>query len=164
VEVFWKALQIHPEIPREGYVGTSTNSYRSIARERARKLGEGLGVKLALPNRISNSRFALEGAEFARDHHQFEHYHEAVFRAYFIEGKDIGNLDVLAGLAGQCELDRELFIEALRQRRYAQCVNASIEEARVLFIYEVPTFIIGKKRLIGVQPFETLMEVLVETQ
>ena len=160
VSVLWKGLELHPEIPPEGRIVYASNPYISIARENATRLAQKLGLKLVFPNRISKSRFALEGAEFARDNNQFDKYHEAVFHAYFIEGKEIGDLDVLADLAETCELDKENFIEAMERRYYAQRVDALMEEARRLLICALPTFIIGKKRLIGVQPLETFSNVL----
>jgi predicted DsbA family dithiol-disulfide isomerase len=162
VAVLWKGLEFHPETPPEGRTVYASNPYIAIARENATRLAQELGLKLVLPNRISKSRFALEGAEFAHDNNQFEKYHEAVFHAYFVEGEEIGDLDVLADLAEICELDQESFIEAMERRYYAQRLNAAMEEAQRLFVSALPTFIIGKKRLIGVQPFETFSELLKE--
>jgi predicted DsbA family dithiol-disulfide isomerase len=160
VSVLWRGLELHPETPPDGRIVHASNPYIAIARENATRLAQKLGLKLIFPNRISKSRFALEGAEFARDNNQFDKYHEAVFHAYFIEGKEIGDLDVLADLAETCELDKENFIEAIERKYYVKRVNVSMEEAKRLFICALPTFIIGKKQLIGVQPFETFTNVV----
>ena len=62
------------------------------------------GVPLRIPAKWLDSAYALEAAEFAKDHNLFAAYHEAVFVAAFEAEQDIGNLSVLLGVAEQVGL------------------------------------------------------------
>lgn len=65
----------------------------------------GIGVELSRPWIVPWSRKAHELARHASDHDRFLEIHNALFRAYLIEGKDIGRVDVLVSLARESGLD-----------------------------------------------------------
>jgi predicted DsbA family dithiol-disulfide isomerase len=67
-----------------------------------------------------NSRPALVGAHFAEAQGVGEAYHDAVFRAYWQDAKNIEDLDVLAGLATAVGLNRDEFLAALDDPHYQQ--------------------------------------------
>ena len=98
---------------------------------------------------ISNSRLALEAAEYAREQGAFEPFHRAVFVAYFAEGRDIGTLEELRALARQVGLDEQGLAEALAERRYAERVDYDVARAARLGLTAVPAFIIGNRAILG---------------
>lgn len=115
--------------------------------------------------RLSNSRLAIEASEFARDRGKFEEFHRAVFKSYFAEGGDIGDLAVLRRLAEETGLDPEEMGEALASGRYAARRQAVQEEASRYGFGGVPAFTFeGRYALVGAQPLETFREVLGKVQ
>ena len=120
-----------------------------------------MGVPITLPQ-ISpqpHSHLAFEGYQFAKEHGKGNDYNQRVLEAFFVEGRDIGDIDVLANLAGEGEvgLDAKEFAQALRTRKYReahrQALRHAYEEAGVT---GVPMFVIGDRTLMGLQDKETL--------
>ena len=108
----------------------------------------------------SNSRRALEAAEYAREHAMFEAFHLAVFRAYFQHGQDIGDWAVLIDAANQSGLDGEAMRQAVEQGTYRETVEAHIGEAQRLGITAVPTFILDGVTVVGAQPYEVFRQAM----
>jgi predicted DsbA family dithiol-disulfide isomerase len=71
----------------------------------ALKEARALGIELSRPSIVPWSRKAHELARHAADNDCFREIHNALFRAYLIEGKDIGRVDVLVSLAREGGLD-----------------------------------------------------------
>jgi predicted DsbA family dithiol-disulfide isomerase len=105
------------------------------------------------PELLSNSRLAVEAAEFARDAGKYSGFHRAVLAAYFARSQDIGDLDVLGELAAEVGLDPAALRQALATGLYADTRQAAHDEARRLGITGVPTYIFaGGVRVVGAQP------------
>jgi len=87
---------------------------------------------------------------------KFELYHEAVFRAFFRDCRDIGDLEVLTGLAVDSGLDIERFRTDFASRSQETEVLAEYKEARIEFEGRgIPLAIIGGRYpLVGVVPVE----------
>jgi len=82
-----------------------------------------------------------------------------------VDGRDIGQIDVLADLAAEAGLDREAFRDALVSRRYAAAHRRAIEHAyNEVGITGVPAFQIGDRLLVGVQPREALEQAITEAE
>jgi predicted DsbA family dithiol-disulfide isomerase len=81
---------------------------------------------------------------------------EALFKAYFEELRDIGDVDVLVAIAGEIGLDGDLVSELLESERDADAVNEEIDFFRRLGVSGVPTFIYnGEQALQGAQDADT---------
>jgi predicted DsbA family dithiol-disulfide isomerase len=110
-----------------------------------------------------HTHLAFEGYQYARDHGKGNEYNHRVLRAFFVEGQDIGQIDMLTKLAGEVGLDEKEFEEALRNRKYRQAHQQALrhdyEEAGVT---GVPMFLIGSRVLTGLQDRETLEAVIEE--
>ncbi len=166
VDVEWKGFEIHPETPAGGSDLASLGFDEATAtamRSRVLELSDEAGLELNLPSRISNSRLALQIAEFAKEKRKFKEYHEAVFRAYWQEAKDIGHREQLFSLAAQAGLDLEELESYLESGKAAGKLNQHLEEVREYGISGVPTFVIGNKIVVGAQPYEVLKKILSET-
>lgn len=119
-----------------------------------------VGLTIADRDWVSNSRKALEAAEYARDADLFEPFHRAVFHAYFTEGRDIGTLDELRAIASAVGLDADGMTEALADGRYAARVDDDVELAARIGITAVPAFIVGNRAILGAQPYEVFEELM----
>ncbi|MCH7521294.1 MAG: DsbA family protein, partial [Candidatus Marinimicrobia bacterium] len=159
----WKGFEIHPETPPDGSDLASLGFDEATAgaiHSHVRKLSEEAGLKLNLPSRISNSRLALQIAEFAKEKGKFKEYHEAVFRAYWQEAKDIGDREQLFSLAAEVGLDLEELEAYLESGKAADRLNQHLQEVRENGISGVPTFVIGDKMVVGAQPYEQIRSVV----
>jgi len=161
VAVGWRAFELHPETPPEGMrlPWADDPRYAAMA-ERLRQMAAEAGLPMNPPTWISNSRRALEAAEYAREQGKHEAFHDAVFRAYFAEGKDIGNWAVLQEVAEAVDLDGEAMRKAVERGTYRATVDAQIHEARRLGITGVPTYILGNLAVVGAQPYEVFQQAM----
>ena len=132
---------------------------RRAWRQSVYPLARQMGVPIALPQ-VSpqpHTHLAFEGYQFAREQGKGNEYNHRVLEAFFVEGRDIGRIDVLTNLAGEVGLDQEEFGEALRARKYReahrQALRHAYEEAGVT---GVPMFVIGDRVLAGLQGREAL--------
>lgn len=165
VDVEWKGFEIHPETPADGSDFASLGFDEAkvgVILSQVRNLSEDAGLKLNPLARISNSKLALQVAEFAKEKGQFKEYHEAVFRAYWQEGKDIGHKEQLFSLAVQVGLDIEELESYLESGKAADKLNQHLLEVREYGIHGVPTFVIGNKIVVGAHPYEVLKKVFIE--
>jgi predicted DsbA family dithiol-disulfide isomerase len=120
-----------------------------------------LGLPFEAPRLLSNSRLAVEAAEFARDAGKHGEFHRAVLVAYFAQSKDIGDVEVLAGLAEQVGLDPVRLRGELSSGAYAGIRAAAGAEATQLAVTGVPTYIFaGGARVVGAQPLDYFRRLL----
>ena len=90
-----------------------------------------------------------------------EEANELLLHAYFIEGKDIGNNDVLLELMESLELSREEAEKILNSKEYLADVRIDIAKAGQIGVRGVPFFVINDKYAIsGAQPTETFISAL----
>ncbi|MCY0903140.1 MAG: DsbA family protein, partial [Firmicutes bacterium] len=110
---------------------------------------------------LSNSRLALEASEFAREQGKFHAFHNAVFHAYFTEGRDIGDREILLSIGESVGLPRESLDEALTVQRYEEALHKGQDEGAQCGVSGTPTCIInGRYRVVGAQPIEAFRQVL----
>lgn len=128
-----------------------------------------LGLDMKLPPNVvprPYSRLAFEGYYFAKDNGCGDIYNDSIYRAYFIDEKDIGDLDVLCELAEKAGLDRVAYRKALETGVYAQVEKKSVVEAREVYkIDHVPTIYIDGE-LADIQKYtkEEFVEILKKAQ
>ena len=103
-----------------------------------------------------NSRLAQELAKYAESFEEGEVLNRKLFEAYFVEGLNLANTDVLLDLAESSGLPREETEEAISKRRFRNEVAADWKRARELGVRGVPSFVYGNRALVGAQPYETM--------
>ncbi len=122
-------------------------------------LAKNLGVEIKLPPVQPRSRRAHEAAHWARRHGKFREYNEALFRAFFQRGEDIGNTAVLVCLGSDMGLEGDDLRKALANASHLENVLADEREAKKLGLRGVPAFIANRKiALSGVQSLESLQK------
>jgi len=136
----WHAFELRPE-PTPTL--DPTGDYLRRTWDRAvYPLAAEYGMTLRLPPVQPRSRLALEAAEFAREHDRFDAFHLAVFRAFFEEGRDIGDLGVLSELARRVGLDAQALEASLAAGDYSDLVLHAEDRAEALGITAVPTLLL----------------------
>jgi predicted DsbA family dithiol-disulfide isomerase len=122
-------------------------------------LARRMGVPIKLPD-VSpqpHTHLAFEGYQFAREHGRGNEYNRRVLEAFFVEGRDIGDIGVLTKLADEVGLDRAAFETALRNRTYREAHQEALRHAyEEAGVTGVPLFVIGDRVLTGLQDKATL--------
>ena len=103
-----------------------------------------------------NSRLAQELAVWGDEAGVTDALHDALFRAYFVEARNLADVDVLVDVARAANLDAAEARAVIEDRRYRSAIDAQWEQARSVGVTGVPTFVAEGFGVVGAQPFETL--------
>ncbi len=165
-ELDWKGFQIHPEWPAEGmpaaqWRGGIDPETRKAIWTRIVGMGEAVGLAMKPPETLTNSRLALEAAEFAQSTGRAEAFEERIYRAYFSEGLNIGQAGVIKELAAEAGIDGAAIGEALESRRYQAALKENAIAAHQRGVSGVPTFFAGEFPMVGAQS-EDVMRMLLK--
>ncbi len=123
---------------------------------RLRQVADELGLPVRERTRVYNSRRATELGKWAEAQGRGDAFHDAVFRAYFAEGRNISEVAVLREICASLGLDPD---EAERVVAEGTCrgeVDADWDYSRRLGVTAVPTFLAGGRAVVGAQPYEAL--------
>jgi predicted DsbA family dithiol-disulfide isomerase len=166
VRINWRAFELRPEpVPTLDPKG---DYLRDVWARAVYPMAKARGMVLHLPPVQPRSRLAHEVAAFAREKGRFNETNDALFRAFFEHGKDIGKTEVLAKIAIDAGLNSDELLEALAQGRCREQVLKDEALAQELGLSGVPASRVRtagepleKPVLIdGAQPFEVFQQVL----
>ncbi len=129
-----------------------------------KRVAEELGLPLGERTRTYNSRLAQELAKWAEAKGKGDEFHDAVFRAYFVDGRNIAQIDVLAGLAQEAGLSADEARIIVRERSFREAVDADWMRSHQMGITAVPTFVMGREAVVGAQPYEVLEQFLIQNK
>jgi predicted DsbA family dithiol-disulfide isomerase len=107
-------------------------------------------------NMSYNSRLAQELATWAETQGKAEEICNALFRAYFVDVKNIGKAEVLVEIAAENDLPKDEATDVLLSRKYKDAVDDDWRRCAALGVNAVPTFLAGKYLMVGAQPYEEL--------
>jgi predicted DsbA family dithiol-disulfide isomerase len=164
VKVEWVHFPLHPETPAEGrsladlFAGRNVDRQAMHAQMKARMTAEGLPY--GERTMTYNSRLAQELGKWADTQPGAEAIHDALFRAYFVEARDISQPAVLLEIAGSVGLSTEGAREVLEKRTFQAAVDADWALSREYGITGVPTFVAGRYGVVGAQPYEALEQLV----
>lgn len=131
-----------------------------------RKRMQGLMAEEGLPygdrTHTYNSRLAQELGKWADTGEHGPAFHGAMFRAYFVNGENIGDVETLIRIAESVGLDPSEARAVLEERRFREQVNADWNRSRGFGITGVPTFVANGRGAVGAQPYEVLERLLTE--
>jgi predicted DsbA family dithiol-disulfide isomerase len=159
----WIGYELHPEVPEEGVLlAEKFPDYDLDALfEELRGKGAPYGYEFGDVTLLSNIRMALEASEYARDHGKHDVFHAAVFRAYFTEARDIGQVPVIMDIAGQIGLDADELSKALREHRYEDRLRKGREEGESNNVSVLPTFVFNSgEKIVGLRSIETFRRMI----
>jgi predicted DsbA family dithiol-disulfide isomerase len=142
VEFRWHAFELRPE-PAPLLDPQSDELDRSWAYS-VLPMAEQRGVTMRQPPVQPRSRKAFETMLFARDEGRFDVVHRAIFKAFFEDGLDIGDTDVLLDIAATCGLDPESLEGALSEGRYTEAVIEDERLAGEVGITGVPFAVVSR--------------------
>ena len=164
VKVEWVHFPLHPDTPAEGrsladlFAGRNVDRKAMHAQMKARMDAEGLPY--GERTMTYNSRLAQELGKWADTQPGGEALHDALFRAYFVEARDISQPAVLLDIAQRAGLSAEGAREVLEKRTFKEAVDADWALSRRYGITGVPTFVAGRNGVVGAQPYEVLEQLV----
>ena len=155
----WVFFPLHPETPPAGRSLEQMFAGRGVDLEamhqRMADLMRAEGLPYGDRTHTYNSRLAQELGKWA-DTQGCEAIHDALYRAYFVDNRNISDLEELVRLARSVGLGEDEARDVLVQRRFEGAVDADWEKARQYGITGVPTFVAAGHGVVGAQPYEVL--------
>ena len=155
---------LHPETPVEGrsmaevYAGRNADPEAMYAR--MKRLMDEEGLPYGRRTHTYNSRLAQELGKWADTQPGCEALHDALYRAYFVDARNIGDPEVLVELAQSVGLPAEEARAVLRERRFKEAVDADWAKSHQYGVTGVPTFVANPYGVVGAQPYEVLEQLL----
>lgn len=167
----WHPFQLNPDMPSEGvdkhdYLAAKFGEDRLVQMHlRLKEASRAAGAEIdpdtprRMPNTLDAHRLihwaGLEGRQTA--------VVSAIMRAYWREGRDIGNAGVLADIAAAAGMDRAVTARLLASDADADDIRARDADARAKGVSAVPTFLIAQQYVVsGAQPPEVWGRVIEE--
>jgi predicted DsbA family dithiol-disulfide isomerase len=157
-EVVWHPFQLNPDMPPEGmardrYIASKFGGNQHAGRiyQNVTDVGATVGIPFHFerikitPNTRDAHRLIRHAGEFGNS----DAVVEALFNGYFIEGRDIGDRDTLADIAGSAGLDRREIASYLESTEGSEEVLAEDLSARRIGVNAVPCFIFERKYVVS---------------
>ena len=164
VAVQWSYFPLRPDTPAQGLLLEELFAGRGFdldaMHDRMKSLMDAEGLPYNRRSHTYNSRLAQELAKWGDSQPGFESLHGALYRAYFVDGRNIGDGEVLVDIAKSVGLSADDAREVLTERSFKQAVDSDWEQARRFGITGVPTFLAGEYKVVGAQPYNVLADLL----
>ncbi len=168
----WHPFQLNPEMPAEGMdrrayleakFGGKEGAIKAYAPvvEHAEKAGLNINFEgiARTPNTLDAHRL-IHWAGIERKQNEAVN---ALFNAYFVEGRDIGDAEVLSDIADMIGMDASVVSKLLASDADRDDISRRESEARSMGVTSVPTFIVaGKHAVPGAQPPDLWQNVISE--
>jgi len=155
---------LHPETPAQGMSMAELYAGRSVDPEamyqRMKKLMDAEGLPYGRRTHTYNSRLAQELGKWADTQPGGAAIHDALYKAYFVDAKNIGDSAILVALAAAVGLPAEEARAVLKERRFKDEVDADWQLSSQYGVTGVPTFVAGGYGVVGAQPYEMIAQML----
>lgn len=175
IELTWRSFQLDPTAPlktdkslaellSEKY-GKSVEWAQEM-NENVKTMAKNAGLNYDMESIVPTNSFkAHKILHLAKEEGKQDEMKERLLAAYFIEGKDTGNAEVLAQLAADVGLNTKRTEEVLNSDEFEGEIKADILQARNFGISGVPFFVINRKYGIsGAQPVEHFVQTIKKVQ
>lgn len=171
-EVEWHPFMLNPDMPREGIdrrayleakFGGQEGAVKAYLPVTTEAKAAGLPLDLAAIQRTPNTLDAQRLIHWAGLEGCQTPVASALFKAYFTQGRDIGDAEILADIAGSNGMDRDVVARLLATDADADDIRARDADARAKGVQAVPTFVIANQHVVpGAQPTELWTRVIDE--
>jgi predicted DsbA family dithiol-disulfide isomerase len=129
-----------------------------------KQVAHGLGLPFGQRTMTYNSRLAQELGKWAESEGQGHEFHNAVFRAYFAEGLNIGKPHVLVKVAESVNLNGKGAMDTIQSRTCREAVDLDWKRSYEKNVTAVPTFVFNGQVLVGAQKYEALEKILLSNK
>jgi len=164
VETVLVHFPLHPETPVEGRSMAEMYAGRNVDPEamyqRMKGLMDAEGLPYGRRTHTYNSRLAQELGKWADTQPDGEALHDALYKAYFVDARNIGDPETLVKIAQSVGLPVEEARAVLTERRFKDAVDADWAKSHQYGVTGVPTFVADRYGVVGAQPYEVLEQLL----
>lgn len=164
VELLMRVFPLHPETPEEGMELSELFAGRELDIEamqaKLTQVAAAEGLPLTKRSRTYNSRRAQELGKWAESQGCGAQFHQAVYRGYFVDGRNIGLVDELVKIAETVGLPPDEARTVIETRSFAAAVDADWLRARESRVTAVPTHLYGGKRLAGFSSYDNFVRLI----
>jgi predicted DsbA family dithiol-disulfide isomerase len=155
---------LHPDTPPDGREMAGWYAQRGLDPEamyqRMKGLMDAEGLPYGKRTHSYNSRLAQELGKWADTQPAGEAYHDAAYRAYFVDCRNIGDPDVLIDIVEKVGLDPVEASKVIAERRFKDAVDADWQKSAAYGVTGVPTFVAARYGVVGAQPYEALVQLV----
>lgn len=169
LEIAWRPFELNPDMPRQGmaradYVAAKFGSVErgQSVYDRVAEAGRESGIEFAFDRmtRIPNTLDAHRLIRLAGRARVQNAVVEGLFHAYFLEGRDIGDTEVLTEIGRAARIEPGAIAHALADDTDIEAIKSEINLAQQMGVSGVPFFIFDEVYGIsGAQPPETFIEI-----
>ena len=146
------------------FAGRNSDPSQAEARlARLKKAAAEAGLPMGERKMTFNSRLAQELGKWAEGKGKGPEFHDGVFRAYFVDGRNIARPEILLGLVKALGLPEAEAAEVLARRTYREAVDADWALSEQMGITSVPTLVLDRRAVVGAQPYEVLAQFLLDS-
>jgi len=168
----WHPFQLNPDMPAEGMdrrayletkFGGKENAVRVYSEIEQHATEEGLEIDFAAIKRTPNTINAHRLIHWAGIEQKQNAVVDALFAAYFKEGRDIGDTDVLADIADSAGMDAAVVRKLLESDADVEDIRKRDTHSREMGVNSVPTFIVANQHAVpGAQPADLWRRVIAD--
>ncbi|MDZ7659131.1 DsbA family oxidoreductase [Fodinibius sp.] len=171
IDVTWRSFQLNPDMETDP--DANINEYLAEAKgwslEQAQQMNQRVtdmaadeGLEYNMDQAVvANSYDAHRLVQFAKDRGKGDEMEEALFKAYFTDGKNIADHQTLIALAESIGIDPTEAKSILESEKYANAVNHDIQLAQNINITGVPFFLFDRKFAVsGARETEVFLKAL----
>lgn len=174
VEIEWKSYLLNPD--QKSNTGQSLYEYLSEAKgwtmeytlqvnQQVVEMAEEVGLHYNMDKAVvANTSEAHRLIQHAKSLGKGDAMEEALFRAYFVDGRNLADQRELTQIAADCGIDEVSAKAAINNMEYAEAVQRDIYEGVQIGVRGVPFFVFDNKYGIsGAQPLEVFTRTLEQT-
>ncbi len=168
----WHPFQLNPDMPKDGMdrreyletkFGGKENAVRVYGQIESAAIEDGLEIDFGAIKRTPNTIDAHRVIHWAGVEGKQNDVVNALFKAYFQDGRDIGNAEVLSDLADSAGMDAAVVAKLLASDSDIADIQNRDAHSRKMGVNSVPTFIVANQHAVpGAQPAEMWTKVIAE--
>ena len=155
---------LHPDTPQEGREMAGFYAQRGLDPEQMyQQMKERMdeeGLPYGRRTHTYNSRLAQELGKWADTQPGGGAIHDKLYRAYFVDARNIGDPDVLVEIAESVGLDGTEARRIIDERVFKDEVDADWQKSANYGVTGVPTFVAARYGVVGAQPYEVLVQLV----
>lgn len=162
----WIPFELDPNAPEEGMdlYEVYPKEYIHSSLDMLSKMGKKFGIRFNNKNGKFNTRLAHLAGFYALEEGKYDEYAWAVFKAYFEQGLNVYNREVLSKIAKNIGLDPDQMLESIDSEKYNEKLEKAKRLAHEYGIQSVPTFIINHKyKMSGVRDYDSFKKTILDT-
>lgn len=162
----WTAYPLHTSIPEEGIsleqTFARTNKDIEKMNARLKKAADDAGLPFGRRTMTYNSGLAHELGKWAETQGKGDEYHNAVFRTFFVDGRNIGSASVLVDLVKEIGLYGKEAEDIIETRSFKDAVDADWSRSLTIDPEYIPSLMIGEQLLVNPQQYELFEQFMIE--